>query len=204
MKHYPATRGDATSTAPRGAVDGLQVATQVAAALLTEIGRLWPGQAAKRGTDQEMIMSWGRAIAAHNVPGQALAAALTRLSGKPFPPDAGALISAASSTVEIDAEASLRRAARAAGEVPAAYYRLSPQEIWAARQFGGGELRETRVSASDVKRWGGLLAEAAGRDLPPAPQKPAALIRDASKPTHRVADELWRALGRDKPQQGKQ
>lgn len=145
-----------------------------------------------------MIMSWGRALAAHTIPGSDLGTALTRLASKPFPPDLGALISEALGRVGGDAEVSLRRAARAAAEFPPAYYRLTSVEIWAAREFGGVELRETRLSAGDVKRWGALLEEAVGRnDLPDVPKKPVAQIGEKFKHNHEKAAalaEFWNRL----------
>jgi len=94
-----------------------------------------------------------------------------------------------------EAEASLRRTARAAGEIPAAYYRLTPAEIWAVTQFGG-EIRESRVSSSDVKRWRDLLIQASRRsDLSLVPIEPKAMIsdRDRSAIKHRIAD-VWKTV----------
>lgn len=180
-----ATTAPSTATPSGAEAMDLATATITARGLLAEIGRIWPGQAGSRVNDKDMLMSWGRAIAASGATQPALTAALMRLVSKSYPPDLGVLLAAAmpAELSNSEAEASLRRASNAAGETPPGFWRLNKVENWAARQFGGQELRETRASDSDVRRWRDLLIQASRlADLPEPPVKPRALIAQPRPP----------------------
>lgn len=172
----------------------LDDATYIAKGLLTELGKRCPLKAGKWSLDSGLVAAWGRAIAETGQPlpqlSVKLGRALAALTPGAYPPDIGDLLGHALSVIDADlAESSFLRACQASGA--AAYYSLTPAELWAGRQFGWQDLKEASRTERNINRWRRLLEEAAGRkDLPEPPLRPVAVITDCSIPRRRIS-ELW-------------
>lgn len=120
-------------------------ATRMAARLLVEISLRWPTQARGWSEDVAMTASWARVLGAAKVTEGELAAALSEVSSRPFPPSLGAILCAVEEIRERHRRDMTRRPPPALGEA------LSAEQISKNRQ----KIKEIRERFFPARTRGG-------------------------------------------------
>ena len=201
------TTPDAADEHPQSIAVAMAEATATASAILNEISFRWPAQAGRWAGNKDMVLAWGRGILESKIPSQRLRRALVDVGSRPFPPDLGALLDAASDQ-HSDAEEQFHAAARAAGCNPPAWHSLERRTYATALAMAsaGWNLREVTWDRPGVRSaWGAAYKEscrreAAGVALPQPPDLVAAIPQKTDRAAFLAArGEVWGALGLTPP-----